>query len=493
MSVVALAAFALFAHLASAVSYISTSGGNFITNSTGDRFYIIGVDYQPGGSSGFSATADPLSDGSVCLRDAILMQQLGVNTIRVYNLDANLDHNECASIFDAAGIYMLIDVNNPLYGNSLDRADPASTYNAEYMQHIFGVVEAFAPYPNTLGFFGGNEIINQNSSADAPAYIRAVVRDMREYIHYNTRPVPVGYSAADVQSLLEDTWQYLSCDLANSTYSKIDFFGLNDYEWCGDATYTSAGYDKLAAMFGSASIPVFFSEYGCNQVEPRTFTNVPVLYGPEMSALSGGLVYEYSQGTNDFGLVVINSSSEITLIGDYNNLQQELAGIDLSSLKNVNKTLQSNIPTSCSPSLITDGAMINTFDIPARPSGVDAIVSSGLPSPNRGSLVVFNSNNNTQEPATVYNVSGNQINGEKLVILDDNVANSPGLVNSYSASSGAGTAPTSTGARPAGAAAPTGSGSGSSSTGSPKKGDASAQAGVNGALGLAALAAAFMM
>ena len=382
------------------------------------------------------------------MRDAIVMQQLGVNTIRVYNLDANLDHNECASIFDAAGIYMLIDVNNGFYGNYLDRSDPSSTYDLAYMQHVFGVVEAFAPFPNLLGFFAGNEIINQNSSMDAPAYIRAVVRDMREYIHYNTRNVPVGYSAADVSTLLQDTWSYLSCSLANDTYSKIDFFGLNDYEWCGDATFTNSGYNTLATMFGAASIPVFFSEYGCNNIEPRTFTNVPVLYGPEMSVLSGGLVYEYSEDTNNFGLVVINSSSEITLRADYNYLQQQLSSISLSSLTAVNKSAEAVTPTSCAASLITDGALPNTWSIPSRPSGVDALVTTGLPIPNRGSLVVFNANNNTAQQASVYNVSGTKISGQKLVILDADDANAPGLVKSYSASSGAGTAPTSTGAKP---------------------------------------------
>ena len=45
--------------------------------------------YQPGGSAGFdpSSGVDPLSNGKVCLRDATLMQRLGVNAIRVYNLD----------------------------------------------------------------------------------------------------------------------------------------------------------------------------------------------------------------------------------------------------------------------------------------------------------------------------------------------------------------------------------------------------------------------
>lgn len=34
--------------------------------------------YQPGGSSGFNAKKDPLSDKDACLRDAALMQNLGV-------------------------------------------------------------------------------------------------------------------------------------------------------------------------------------------------------------------------------------------------------------------------------------------------------------------------------------------------------------------------------------------------------------------------------
>lgn len=57
--------------------------------------------YQPGGSAGFDGTADPLSDATTCLRDAIIMQQLGANTIRIYNLSPDLNHDECVSIFNA--------------------------------------------------------------------------------------------------------------------------------------------------------------------------------------------------------------------------------------------------------------------------------------------------------------------------------------------------------------------------------------------------------
>src|ERR1700742_4581346 len=94
--------------------------------------------------------------------------------------------------------------------------------------------------------------------------VQAVQRDMHQYIEkHANRSIPVGYSAADVRPLLVDTAYYLSCNLENSTESRSDFFGLNSYSWCGDATYTSSGYNVLTEDFSNATLPVFFSEYGC--------------------------------------------------------------------------------------------------------------------------------------------------------------------------------------------------------------------------------------
>ena len=64
---------------ARAVSPVEMQGANFVDTATGNRFFIIGVDYQPGGSSGYGTTqSDPLSNATACLRDAVLMQELGV-------------------------------------------------------------------------------------------------------------------------------------------------------------------------------------------------------------------------------------------------------------------------------------------------------------------------------------------------------------------------------------------------------------------------------
>jgi hypothetical protein len=62
-----------------AVQSIVINGSDFVNSVTGNRFQLLGVAYQPGGSSGYdpSSGLDPLSDGTVCLRDAALMQRLG--------------------------------------------------------------------------------------------------------------------------------------------------------------------------------------------------------------------------------------------------------------------------------------------------------------------------------------------------------------------------------------------------------------------------------
>lgn len=47
-----------------------------------------------------------------------------------------------------------------------------------------------------------------------------------------------------------------------------------------------------------------------------------------MSVLSGGLVYEYTQESDEYGLVAINSSKEVTLMQDctYKLMNFPLAG-----------------------------------------------------------------------------------------------------------------------------------------------------------------------
>lgn len=217
---------ALGAATVSAVTPLEFAGTDFYNPSTGEKFQIVGMAYQPGGSAGFKAGHDPLSDKDKCTRDAALMQVMGINTIRSYNLNPTLNHDACASIFNAAGIYMIIDVNGPGVAESLSTYNPWESYYSKYSERTFAILEAFSNYPNTLAFFSGNEVMQkEKDGSEVPPYLRAVTRDLKSYQKNNIkRRIPIGYSAADVRPILADSFAYLQCSEEDDKddMSKVD-------------------------------------------------------------------------------------------------------------------------------------------------------------------------------------------------------------------------------------------------------------------------------
>ena len=352
------------------------------------------------------------------------MQRAGINTVRIYNLDPDLDHAPCMSIFNSAGIYMVLDVNSPLPNESINREAPWTSYNEGYMERVFKIIESFKNFNNTLGFFSANEVINEQSDPQVPRYIRAVTRDIKEYIiKHSARYIPVGYSAADVRPLLMDTYNYLGCDLSNSTQSRMDFFGLNSYSWCSDSSFEKAGYDILVDDFSNTSLPIFFSEYGCNEVKPRIFTEVGALYSSRMNGIfSGGIVYEYTEEENEYGLLTINSDNTIDLKEDYINLVDQFNKIDLKALTAADSTATGRQPVVCSSSLLTSN-MTRRFDVPDRLPKIQSMIDSGVTG-NFPSGVVQVSN--TKEVAKVNNPDGSELSGLELRILPNDRSNLPG-------------------------------------------------------------------
>jgi hypothetical protein len=73
-----IAALGAFATAVAASNPIVVKGQDFIDSVTDKRFMVLGVDYQEGGAGADFSQSDPLTNATRCLRDAALMQNIGV-------------------------------------------------------------------------------------------------------------------------------------------------------------------------------------------------------------------------------------------------------------------------------------------------------------------------------------------------------------------------------------------------------------------------------
>ena len=160
-----------------------------------------------------------------------------------------------------------------------------------------------------------------------------------------------------------------------------------------------------------------------------------------MTALSGGLVYEYSQEEADYGLVVINENGTLSLRQDFDNLQERFNKLDLSLIQSTNASATEITPPECSMNLITAEEFSKNFSIPAVCPGCQDLINNGISNPTNGKLVDVTDTKPTQ---AVYGTNGVAIQNLELTKLTE--ANVPGGQN-LSSGTASGTA-TGTGAQP---------------------------------------------
>ncbi|KAF9650722.1 glycoside hydrolase family 72 protein [Thelephora ganbajun] len=310
-----------------------TRKGRYLYNPDGSRFYIKGVAYQPQGQAANdpnnpflepSTFIDPLADSAGCTRDIPNLQQLGVNVIRVYSVDNTLNHDSCMSTLDQAGIYTMIDLSLPVNG-SIDRSAPSWTTNL--LDLYVKTIDVFSNYQNVLGYHIGNEVVITADGTGAAAFVKAAARDVKAYLKSKSSSALVGYAAVDASSdWLDPFANYLTCDPNGngSGDTSIDLFGLNNYEWCGDAS--PSVYATKNGDFAGYSVAAYFSEYGCITSPPRLWTEVAALFSSPMTQIwSGGIAFSYfpaESGQGEFGMVTIDGST-VTKSADFNRLKTQ--------------------------------------------------------------------------------------------------------------------------------------------------------------------------
>ncbi|CED84997.1 glycoside hydrolase family 72 protein [Phaffia rhodozyma] len=341
--------------------------GRYLYDESGTRFFIKGVAYQEQGTisdqseegqanGGFpepSSYVDPLADASACRRDLPYLQQLGVNAVRIYSVNASLDHSECMSLFEGAGIYTIIDLSLPQNG-SINRASPAWTTNL--LDLYTTTIEVFNQYDNVLAYNIGNEVVTLSSNTDTAPFIKAAARDTKAFIKSINSTALVGYSSTDG----DNEWRnplatYLSCA---SDETSIDLYGLNNYRWCGGQTYNSSGWSTTTQLYQNLTIPAYFSEYGCNSVRPRIWDETPALYqAPATDVWSGGVAFSYFPDSQNYGLITLsNDNTSVVVSTEFTNLAARL----------------SNITTSSTPTR----ASVSNAQAPACPTGISGFDAS---------------------------------------------------------------------------------------------------------------------
>jgi hypothetical protein len=114
------------------------------------------------------------------------------------------------------------------------------------------------------------------------------------------------------------------------------------------------------------------SEYGCI-TNGRTFQEVSALYNTEMTGVfSGGLVYEYSQEGNGYGLVTINGDT-VTPNSDFTALQSAYAA-QANPTGNGGASSTSAVSTCPTESAEWD---VPNDNLPAIPAAAEAYMSTG--------------------------------------------------------------------------------------------------------------------
>lgn len=239
----------------------------------------------------------------------------------------------------------------------------------------------------------------------------------------------MGYSAVDVREILFDTMNYLLCSSTGdeSDPSRGDFLAVNSYSFCGNSSFTKAGYNVLVENFKESGVPTFFSEYGCNVSPPRLFTEVPVIYGPlVLPVMSGGVVYEYAEEPSNFGLVQLNDDGSAKLKPDYDSLQKQIGLLNTKLIQDMKAGGTSIKPKKCNSALITTSTFNDNFTIPAVPAGGQRFIDNGIPDAPRGKLINVEVTKVTQK---VQRSNGNVIQNLEINPMFDTVEKGPDITS----------------------------------------------------------------
>ncbi|KAF0698872.1 Aste57867_10549 [Aphanomyces stellatus] len=306
------------AMVAQAINPLEIKGTRFFEVGTGKPFQIKGVDYYPRPNAG----KDDVNNHDVFTDDYQSVWQphiqefvaLGVNTIRLYAVDASKSHDKFMCALSAAGIYVIVDLAAACENCAIGMTSYPACYPPQLKTRGQQIIAAFSKFNNVLGFSAGNEVnhVVKDMKTNAPCQ-KKFIRDMRAYIDScaaNMRYIPVGVVLADSDRDINALYYGCRTDPTDAL-ENAEWYGLNAYLQCDPAASLSpatvgAGYRKLLSDFTSYQLPVpsIMTEYGCLNVgfatingfaAQRTWLDAGWLLSQSfVDVFAGGLAFEFS-------------------------------------------------------------------------------------------------------------------------------------------------------------------------------------------------------
>ncbi|OTB12056.1 glycoside hydrolase family 72 protein [Daldinia sp. EC12] len=297
-----------------------------------ERFLINGVTYSFHEKQLASST-DMLVDDRIDELERVipLFKELKINTLFIDHIDGTKSHRACMNLLAEHGIYVLASIDTTCYSTYPPR--PLRPYTSNTMQCVFQAVEKLAHYPNLLGFVVPTELVRQATIATTEPIVRAIVRDVRQYIaliaakkHQRVVPVGVVMPVCGI-SHLKPTYDYFcsGCDAET-----IDFFVFSNFFWVGESTMQISKYSELVGEFSQTHIPLSFI-YGNNIIRPRPFYEAHATYSDPgmLRVFSGGIAHEFFDGPAGYGLVrrsitPTDNAPQYEKLKDFRNLRERL-------------------------------------------------------------------------------------------------------------------------------------------------------------------------
>lgn len=256
-------------------------GNKFFLSKSGTEFRMRGMAYYPRPNAGELANVnnyDWFTDDheAVWAPHVAIMQDLGVNTIRLYSVDPGKSHDKFMCACAEAGIYVLIGMAAPCENCAILDLEPPKCYPDALFDRMQHVYNAFAVYDNTLGFSVGNENnllrTYEKTGIQTMPCAKALLRDTRNYAAScatTLRQVPIGLDLADI--LPREQWlEYMDCAIDKNEFTRAEWLGFNPYVECDPTTHLqysqSTGLQNLMNVYKKIAYPrpLMFGEFGCN-------------------------------------------------------------------------------------------------------------------------------------------------------------------------------------------------------------------------------------